>query len=136
MRQPPFHLDLAQVGHRSTVGAAAVVTRSIPTGGTVIGVNHLLKRREPAGAEAGDVTDAGARPVASTVPKRALGFVAEAVQERYNEKMRARAEEESAGGENTQQKVTGLKRVDSHTWFYHREHSESVEEGSYDMFGV
>jgi hypothetical protein len=34
-----------EIGERSTVGAAAVVTRSIPAGGTVIGVNTLLKRR-------------------------------------------------------------------------------------------
>ena len=33
------------LGERVTVGAAAVVTRSVPAGGTVVGVNHLLKRK-------------------------------------------------------------------------------------------
>ena len=32
---------------QATVGAAAVVTRNIPVGGTVIGVNNLLKRKAP-----------------------------------------------------------------------------------------
>ena len=140
------------VGDSATVGAAAVVTRPIPDGGTVIGVNHLLKRKDQTAggeAEGGDEpTDGrcvGAAPVVH-LPKRAAGFVAEgeggeAAPPLWCEQPTGEtggatygAGRLGFGGERPSEPP--IKRADSHTWFYHRETSETVEEGSYDMFGV
>jgi serine O-acetyltransferase len=59
------------VGERSTIGAAAVVTRDCPEGGTMIGVNNLLKRRAKA---PGLPTGGGsvARPPSSLEPQLSL----------------------------------------------------------------
>ena len=35
------------VGDGATVGASAIVTRNIPDGATVVGVNKLVEKRDP-----------------------------------------------------------------------------------------
>ena len=49
------------IGDRVTLGAAAVVTRDCPTGGTVIGVNNLLKRKARPTTEAAAAQSAAAQ---------------------------------------------------------------------------
>ena len=39
------------VGNRVTVGAAAIVTKDVPDDATVIGVNKLVEKKDPAADE-------------------------------------------------------------------------------------
>jgi len=118
------------IGDNGTVGAAAVVTQSIPSGGTVIGVNNLLKRKDQTvGAEAMPQAEAAAvvRPkAAATAPPTRTGgplnrkmSITEAFEFRLASLETATLADDHA---------------DEHTWFYDRSKVEVVD--VYNMFGV
>ena len=117
------------VGDKATIGAAAVVTRSVPAGGTVIGVNNLLKRKEAVAAPSTSLAATEDRqlqaeaapqhtPVpASAQPQTASGGVRDAFESRL----------ESLGR-------TEELHEDHHTWFYDRHSVELIN--VYSMFGA
>ena len=118
----------------ATIGAAAVVTRDIPPDGTVIGVNNLLKRRaatspspqrrvieEPNLAQATAPAAAPAASPSKPLPFR-LSIQSSGLRDAYESRMEYLAET--------------TESLDDPVWFYDREKAETVEEGTYNMFGI
>jgi len=128
------------VGDKATIGAAAVVTKDVPSGGTVIGVNALLKRKAP-------------------VPPLSLASKVRRLNSEQREKFEAHMDEQalaqsgvpsgpvasasSAAGAAPAAEEVGTYdffgesgSLDDLAWIYDRKAVELVgqEEGTYDMF--
>ena len=134
------------VGDKATVGAAAVVTKDVPAGGTVIGVNNLLKRKAPP-------------PTALSAAQQVRRLNSDQ-RDRFERRMDAQATRPSAypvanshasasSGPNASAEdevatydfygETESGKLDDLSWMYDRKAVELVprteeEEGTYDMF--
>ena len=132
------------IGDRATIGAAAVVTRDCPEGGTMIGVNNLLKRKARGPAPTDQATAAKSAKPATEEARPQLSvrdrFEQRMAQQEDSDRDRATAKP-AAGGRSGGRTYLSLSAAPSASASAKTTPSASAastaggEEGTYDFYG-